>query len=319
VSASLPTYARDAAAWREYQPHLPPALRLEGDDVPGEERWRWRGLDVHLDRFAAPEAPATVLVLHGGGGYGRILSSAGRLFREAGYEAVMPDLPGYGLTEADWRRCSYGDWVELVADLIAAERERSGRPVALCGMSVGGMLAWHAAAALPRGSVAAVIATNLLDTRDAGTRRAVSRVGLVGGSAPAAFKLLGGSLDRVRVPMPLIGKVSAIANDPALAKVFARDRLGGGNRATVRFLRTWLTYEPALEPEDWDRCPVLLAHPGDDHWTPTALSLKFFDRLPEPKRFVELENCGHLPMEEPGLTALRAEIADWLPSQFSAG
>jgi alpha-beta hydrolase superfamily lysophospholipase len=84
----------------------------------------------------------------------------------------------------------------------------------------------------------------------------------------------------------------------------ARDRLGGGGRVSLRFLRTYLASVPEVEPEEFTACPVVLAHPADDRWTPVELSLPFFERLASGKRLVMLEGCGHMPVEEPGLTRL---------------
>lgn len=306
----MTSYADIEPLWRAYEPHLPPALRL-GDDLPTEERFAWRDCDVHLDRYAKPDAGTTVIVLHGGGGNGRLLASFGKLIAEAGHETVMPDLPGYGVTTAPKHQVRYEAWVGLVADLARAETDK-GRKVFLVGASMGGMLAWHAAAALPQGAIAGVAATTLIDAREPDVRRATARMKTTANLSVRLLTATRHLTDNVRVPMPWVGDVDGIANDPGLTKAVKNDTVGGGNRVPLGFLRSWMTYAPALEPEAFDRCPVLLAHPGDDRWTPTALSLAFFDRLPGPKRFVELENCGHVPIEEPGLTTLTAELAAFL-------
>ena len=49
-----------------------------------------------------------------------------------------------------------------------------------------------------------------------------------------------------------------------------RDRLGGGNWVPARFLRTLMTTAPAIEPEQFTVCPVLLAHQGVDRMTDIA-------------------------------------------------
>src|SRR5205814_8244993 len=79
--------------WRKYQPFLPERMRLSAGREPAEEWWPWRGADVHLDRYAAPAAPLTVVLLHGAGGYGRLLAPHGLLLQAHGYEVVMLDLP----------------------------------------------------------------------------------------------------------------------------------------------------------------------------------------------------------------------------------
>lgn len=63
--------------WRRYQPHLPGRLPLTESELPREERWGWQGLEVHLDRYAAADAPLTVLGLHDGGGNERLMAPMG--------------------------------------------------------------------------------------------------------------------------------------------------------------------------------------------------------------------------------------------------
>lgn len=86
---TLSTYATHPA-WQDYQAHFPEALRCTPDSLPTEEHWRWRGLDVHLDRLAMPDAPAKIIVLHGAGAYGRVMAPAAVLAQRYGYETVSP-------------------------------------------------------------------------------------------------------------------------------------------------------------------------------------------------------------------------------------
>lgn len=76
-----------------------------------------------------------------------------------------------------------------------------------------------------------------------------------------------------------------------------------------RFLRTMLLSAPTPEPEAFTACPVVLAHPGADAWTPLATSLPFFRDLTAVETGVAvLEGCGHLPVERPGVDQLRAVL-----------
>lgn len=312
----LPSYETETG-WREYLPYIPEDLRPVGDAAPEEEWWPWRDANLHIDRLCPPDAPLKVLVLHGGGGYGRLLSPFGVAAFRHGYESLAPDLPGYGLTQvAHKRSIVYEDWVECVCDLVEAERQRDGRPLALLGASMGGMLAYEVAART--GAVDGVIATCFLDMRDPAARdgaarnRAMSRVGVPVMSALHAV------LDPLPVPMRLAGDMKGIANDPHVSKLASADPLGGGNWMPARFLRTFMNFEPTVEPEEFDACPVLLVHPGDDRWTDIALSRRFFDRLGTEKRMVVLENCGHFPLEEPGMDQMRDATLQFL-SALTAG
>ncbi|MNN11305.1 hypothetical protein D3C81_1242590 [compost metagenome] len=59
-----------------------------------------------------------------------------------------------------------------------------------------------------------------------------------------------------------------------------------------------------IEPEDFTKCPFLLVHPEEDHWTDVQLSRLFFDRLVCKKELWMLEGAGHFPIEPVGLKQL---------------
>lgn len=302
-----PNYT-DHVGWRRYQPYLPERHRLTDTNLPREEMWAWHGLNIHLDRYETAGTSAVMVGLHGGGGYGRMLAPIGLLARRLGYEAVLPDLPGYGLTRVPRRRFTYETWVACARDLIAAESRRSRQPVVVLGASMGGMLAWHAAAA--GAPLAGIVATTLIDPRDPTVLRALGGARWAGPLAARMLSLLPALTDPLPIPMAYAANMQAIANNDAVSAIVRRDRLGGGRIVPAGFLRTWMDYTAEHDP-DAITPPILLAHPGDDHWTPTELSERFFNTLAGPKRIVTLENCGHFPLEEPGLTQLEAAVREF--------
>jgi alpha-beta hydrolase superfamily lysophospholipase len=297
-------------AWRTYQPYFPPAMRCTPASTPTEEWWSWRGLDVHVDRMANPSAKLKVLVLHGAGAYGRVMAPAAVLAQRHGYETVAPDLPGYGLTRVPWRRFDYPLWIDCVCDLIDAELARDDRPIALFGVSLGGLLAYQAAARSRK--VSALLATTLADTREADVRRDFARNPLLGRAGLWLLDRLRYLTDGLPLPMSMVSKMNRISNDPELSRIVSRDRLGGGSWVPARFLRTLMSTAPAIEPEDFDVCPVLLCHPGVDRMTDIAHSRRFFDRLPGPKRMVVLDGASHMPTEHPGVDQLEAAVLETL-------
>jgi alpha-beta hydrolase superfamily lysophospholipase len=302
--------------WRAYQPFFPEAVRMTERRLPEEEWWRWQDAAVHLDRYRHPGAPATVLLLHGGGGYGRMLCPYALLLQQAGYEVVAPDLPGYGLTDAPEEMFSYQAWVECAAHLVTAEARR-GRPVVTFGLSLGGYLAYQAAA--KSGRAAGVIATTLADPRLPLVRRQFARNALLGVAGRYLTSVLDAVLGNLRLPIRWLSRMDAIANDPALIALINADPLGGGNRVPVRFLRSVLEMQPVCEPEDFDVCPVLFAQPLADRWTTLEASQPFFDRLRCPKELELLEGCGHLPIEEPGFSRLRDAVHGFLKGLHTPG
>ncbi|WP_156448558.1 alpha/beta fold hydrolase, partial [Mycobacterium sp. NAZ190054] len=124
--------------------------------------WLWRGRTVHIARAPVPDAPVRAMVIHGGGGYSGALWPVTAIAAGRGIEMLAPDLPLYGDTvEPDPAGVRYHDWIELLCDLVAAERAADPRPLILFGASMGGMLAYEVAARTR--DVAAVVATCLLD------------------------------------------------------------------------------------------------------------------------------------------------------------
>jgi alpha-beta hydrolase superfamily lysophospholipase len=301
--------------WRKLQRFLPEKMRLGEGREPAEEWWSWRGADIHLDRYAAPAAPLTVVLLHGGGGNGRLVAPFGLLLHGHGFEAVMPDLPGYGLSLVPPEMVTYDRWVDCAADLVEAEAQRTGRPVALFGLSIGGYLAYLAAA---QGRKAAgVIATTLADPREPVVRDQMAAHPWLSRTFAALLPPLAAVFGGLRLPIKWFVNMKGIANDPEVSRLLCDDPVGGGNRVPLRFLRSALAIRPAIEPEDFDLCPVLLAQPAADRWTTIEASRPFFDRIKGPKELVMLENCGHLPVEEPGFSRLEEAAVAFLEKTAS--
>ncbi|MBU43978.1 MAG: alpha/beta hydrolase [Spirochaetaceae bacterium] len=296
--------------WHRYQRFLPESMRFTAENLPREEYWQWNGHKVHLDRYGEDSSACKVILLHGGGGNGRILGPVAVLVYELGCTVVAPDMPGYGLTVPNPEtELNYGLWVELTSHLMDKER-RPGQRLYVFGLSIGGMLAYQAVAM--NGQADGLIATTFADVRRTDVRDAVSanlflsRVGVPLGSLFRWFT------DGVYLPIASLSKMELITNDPAFSEVFATDPHAGGGWVSLLFLRTFMNYAPALEPEEFRVCPVLMIHPGLDPWTPLEMSKEFYDRIPEKKRLVVLQGAGHLPYEEPGRTQMVRALKEFL-------
>ncbi|MFJ4805628.1 alpha/beta hydrolase [Streptomyces murinus] len=232
-----------------------------------------------------------------------------------GFETVALDNLGYGLTQVRAGTTpSYDDWVDLVVDFLAHERARDDRPIVLYGLSAGGMLTYHVAAKAPRGTLAGIVGMTFLDQRLQQVRdetahdRIAARLG-----GPLMGLLARTPAAKLKCPMSLASKMSALANDPGAMKVFLKDRTSAANWVSVRFLDRYMNYAPAVEPEDFDACPVLLTQPAEDRWTPHHLSVPVLSRITRvPVDTVMLDNAGHYPLEEPGLRQMRDAIADFV-------
>ena len=60
--------------WLQYQSFFPKAFRVDEQLSPSERWWRWGEADIHLDEQTANNnKKVKFLLLHGGGGHGRLL------------------------------------------------------------------------------------------------------------------------------------------------------------------------------------------------------------------------------------------------------
>lgn len=288
------------------------AFGIELANRPTEEWQTWRGHDVHLDRWSprAPRPLPPVLLVHGGGGNGRILAPFADALCSAGALVVAPDLPGYGLTvpRAGWR-ADYGEWVECVADLAAQLHAERGVAPVLFGLSIGGFVALWAAQRAPH--VAGVVATTLVDLRDADTVAAIARFRWLGRVAAFAYASLPRVADALTFRVADVAPLDAMSSDPEVNAILKRDPLIGRRRVSGRFFRTAFDYVPASGDMRL-ACPLLLAHPGADVWTPLALSKAVFDRVPGVKQLVALSGGAHAPLERPAYDELCAAVIDFL-------
>ncbi len=265
-------------------------------------------------------ACAWPILHHGVGTNGRqmTLILGARLARR-GFEVVALDNLGYGLTQVKLgTNPSYDDWVDLVVDFIAHERTRDRRPIVLYGLSAGGMLAYHVAAKTPKGSLCGIVGMTFLDQRIQQVRDETARDLLTARlGMPIISMLAETAVARAKMPMSLAAKMNALANNrEAMRKVLLEDRTAAANWVSVRFLDRYGNYAPAVEPEDFDACPILLTRPVADRWTPLHLSELVLSRITKvPVTTVLLDNAGHLPLEDPGLQQMEDAIAEFVTQQ----
>ncbi|MDT4827868.1 Alpha/beta hydrolase family protein [compost metagenome] len=303
------TYSQQSN-WRTIQLFLPESYQLQPGQEPEEEWWPWRQHRIHLDCYRNPEAPLKVILLHGVGTNGRLMSLIlGAPLARLGFETISIDMPEYGVTQVGkGERVTYDDWVQAGSDLIDAELARDDRPIVLYGLSAGGMAAYHIAA-LNR-KVKGVVGMTFLDQRQQSVRDGtalnllMSRTGVPLAGLAARTPLAG-----FRMPMALAGKMHALVNDRQALKACMADRTSAGKWVTMAFLASYMNYQPVVKPEDFDVCPILLTQPAEDRWTPLSLSELFLKRIKRvPVRTVMLENAGHYPLEQPGLDQMVSSI-----------
>lgn len=296
------SYAQQPA-WRAIQQFLPAEYQLQPGQEPTEEWWSWGGHSVHLDCYRNADAPVKVILFHGVGTNGRQMQTIlGAPLARLGLETIAIDMPEYGVTKVGkGKLVTYDDWVQAGCDLIDAELARDSRPIVLYGLSAGGMETYHIAARNPQ--VCGIVGMCFLDQQlqqvrdETALNRFMSRVGVPMAKLTSQTPLAG-----MRIPMAMAGKMHELVNDQAALKACMADKTSAGKWVSMRFLTSYMYYQPTVEPEEFAVCPVLLTQPADDRWTPAHLSELFLQRIKRvPVERVVLDNAGHFPIEQPGL------------------
>ncbi|MCG8315182.1 MAG: alpha/beta hydrolase [Pseudomonadales bacterium] len=305
--------------WQQYQRFFPPAFQITSETAPEEQYWSWQGSNIHLDigrTQPGNEKQLRLVLLHGAGGHGRLLAPLAKGLNRQGYETVALDLPGYGLTEAQANHIRYDQWIECCVDFILEQYQKDQRPCAIIGLSIGGMLAYYVAAkiqrlALPYEPVAGVVVSTLCDPRYPDVKKQFAKFSWMLRSLPLLDRLPHW-LKQQRFPIRWVSRMDTISNDKELSDLVMKDTLGGGTSAPLNFMLSIFNTCPAIEPEDFNLCPVLLVHPEQDRMTPLPLSEKFYRRLRGNKQWVVLKGCGHIPIEEPGIVDMEKSTLRFL-------
>jgi len=283
---------QDSASWTTYRDILARETGLTMSREPDEEWVRIRRHHVHLDVWTPEQEPlGTVILVHGGGGHGRVLAPFADALVRRGWRVLSPDLPGYGLTRArDSAQADYAEWPAVIAELADSQTG----PCALMGFSVGGMTAVFAAELAT--ATVPVAATTLLDVANPVLFAQSARWRLVGNLSLLGFRLMPWLVDRLSLPLSLAAPLGKMSANASLDKYFRTDRLLGRRRVSVRFFRTLHQYAPHNPAFDF---PVLLAHPGEDAWTPAVWSTDWLEASPITDSEVVVTRTGsHLPVEK---------------------
>lgn len=303
------SYSNDQK-WQQLQQFLPETYRISAEEAPKESVWTWCDYHVHVERYSNPAAKAKIILLHGVGTNSRQLSMiVGKPLAKAGLESIAIDLPPYGLSvNESGMPILYDDWVEIALRFIQYEQQKDGRPVILYGLSAGGMLAYHVAAKYPH--IAGIIGMTFLDQRIQEVRDQTSKNLLMSRIGTAVARFVSATpIGNIKIPMQWVCKMNMLVNQPEALKLMLKDGRSAGNSNTLKFLSSYMDYQPAIEPQDFSACPILLTQPEDDHWTPLALSQLTLNKIRYvPVHICTLPHAGHYPLEQEGLTALKQHI-----------
>ncbi|WMC93462.1 alpha/beta hydrolase [Kineothrix sp. MB12-C1] len=287
--------------WRKVQDYLPLDNRLCSDTEPEEIFLHLKdGNRIHLDIYSLLNPKGIIILFHGVGGNGRLLSFLAVPLFKSGYKVICPDMPLYGYSEYTGT-VNYDMWVKdglEITEYYAKEK----LPMFLFGLSAGGMLAYQVACQAP--SIRGVLATCILDQRLETVReKTASNPYLVRFGLPIAASIKKW-FSNIRIPIKWVANMKAIVNNKELAKLLMSDKKSSGAKISLDFLYTMLHPNVIIEPRDFN-IPFCLLHPENDLWTSVSLSRLFYDKIECEKEIHMLKDAGHFPIEEQGLKTLQ--------------
>ncbi|MDU5082868.1 alpha/beta hydrolase [uncultured Tissierella sp.] len=294
-------------SWKELQPLLPDKNQIDINSTPFEKYVNIDSMEIHIDEYDN-NSEITVIIFHGVGGNGRLLSFFAIPLVRAGYNVICPDLPGYGFSKYS-KQVTYSDWINVGSKIIEIELSKS-KKVFIIGLSAGGMLAYNVAC--KHQNISGLIVTNILDNREEKVRIYSAKNKFHAKYGIRFLNLLPSFLRTLKIPIRMVTNMNALVNDKEILNVLLKDKYGAGSSISINFLLSLMNSKPLIEPDNFKNVPVLMVHPGNDLWTPLEISEMFFNKITSNKRKVILDNAGHFPIEEPGLTQMENAIYNFI-------
>ena len=301
--------------WKEIQWYLPEENRISETILPHEYFLPVSDCEIHIDHYKPSAPKGKVILFHGVGGNGRLLSFIAVPWMKNGFEVICPDMPLYGYTRYK-QTVTYDAWVSCGTKIVQHYQSENSVPVFLFGLSAGGMLAYQIVCETD--SIKGLIVTCLLDQRNSLITKSTAINPILGALAKPVLAVAKNFAGDMKVPMKWLGNMKSIANNKKLAILLLQDKKASGAMVSLSFLYSMLNPIIKIEPEKFDRCPVLLAHPGDDHWTDIKLSNLFYERLACEKEKVILDGAGHFPIERLGLKQMEIACLEFMERQIDA-
>ena len=261
--------------WVEIQQFLPEKNKLTERDLPQEYYLPLSAGSIHIDHYRPDNPKGRIILFHGIGGNGRLLSFIALPLARNGFEVICPDMPLYGYTLFS-QPVTYDTWVLCGTEIVRHYQAADNLPTFLFGLSAGGMLAYQVANECQ--NIKGLIVTCILDQRNPLVTRQTANNPFMGIFAKSLLKAVHGLAGNVKLPMKWVANMKAITNNKALATLLMKDKKSSGTMVPIAFIHSMLHPHITVEPEDFNDCPFLLVHPGDDRWTKMELSKLFYNR-----------------------------------------
>jgi 3-oxoadipate enol-lactonase len=240
-----------------------------------------RGRRLHYETLGSGQP---VVLIHGFSNFGLSWMQQLPALVNNGYQAIVPDLYGHGLSGQATQITS----VEDLADDIHALLEHLGvGPAVLCGLSLGGMIALQYALAHPQRTRGLVIANSRATFAEPHLKEAVA-------SWIAMFEQPGGATKRFEAAWPMLLN-EAFRNSPSGAAVYEiwaalAARTEGSSLANVARGMTSFDVRAQLGAIE---VPTLVVSGQHDKLFPPAHSMEVADGI-RGARFVTIPSAAHI-------------------------
>jgi alpha-beta hydrolase superfamily lysophospholipase len=279
------------------------------------------GALLHVDAYEQPTTAAPVFIFnHGGGGYSRLFTPLALALFKRGYTMLLPDQVGQGLSGGAQRDLSVANFVQNIIDVTNQARQRYDGPIILAGGSLGGGLAYHAAAA---GAPAdALICHNLYEFGRTTDVLALSRFSWATAVPGLPFllsksiQLIATLLPDLPIPYRLLGRFNRMV-DRRDADFYAKWQADPAplRWVTPRYLQSMFTTKTAV-PYHKNQLPILVINPSQDEMVDPLVTRRNYERLSGPKSYAELP-FGHWAPGE-SFVAQWVEVIDaWRQETFN--
>ncbi len=241
----------------------------------------YRGRSLHYETLGAGQP---VVLIHGFSNFGLSWMQQLPLLVNSGYQVIVPDLYGHGLSAPAEQVTS----VEELADDIHALLEHIGTgPAVLCGLSLGGMVALQFALAHPERTRGLVIANSRATFAEPHLKEVVA-------SWIAMLEQPDGAKRRFEAAWPILLN-EAFRQSPSGAAVFEMwaalaARTAGSSLANVA---RGMTSFDVLAQLGAIKAPTLVVSGEHDKLFPPAQSAEVADGIPG-ARFVTIPSAAHI-------------------------
>jgi len=238
--------------------------------------------------------PGAILLLHGYNDSPQAMAPLASALHDAGWTVDVPLLPGHGRSLQEFERSGAREWIDAAAVAYRRLGERHA-DIAVCGMSMGGALAFLLAAQHEAIRAVIGIAPYLYLSRATEVLLSLARISVIG----AKYVTRGGGRS-LHDPIAAAKIIAYRASTPRLLRELARV-----TRAANDAL-------PSV------RQPVLVVQSRSDNRIPVRSAARAFRQIGSSDKTIDwVTGAGHVLTLDYGHQAMEERIAAWLATRFA--